>query len=148
MFFTKLGAAFRNRAGWTNDVHPGSQVFIHMPGDRVFSGTLQNLTSQLRPNNEIRFFHVHLPLAAYTANLQPFPVQRGPNSHRVNGYRCFIPISGNRVLVAFLEPHYVVDYEPQISFVAIRLSGQNNILYAGLLNIGEGEGPEWIPRHM
>ena len=129
-----------------HEVGLGSRVFIHIPGDYVLSGVLENYGRQ--HNSVIRCFHVQTPHGTFTANLQPFPVRRGPNSHQVDEYRCFIPISGNRVLAAFLEPHAHPEYIPGSIRVAIRFPEQNHTLYTGLLEVGEGEGPEWIPRHM
>ena len=144
----KLVAAVRRPGGMYNDVQDGSRVFIHMPGDHVLSGTLEPYGRQAQYTSIITFFHVQLPHAGYTANLQPFPIQHGRNSHRVNDYRCFIPISGNRVLAAFLLPHNAADYDPHSAIVAIRLPMENNNTYSGVLHIGMGAGPEWIPRHM
>ena len=86
---------------------------------------------------------------SFTADLHPFPIRRGPNSNRVDEYRCFIPISGNRVLATFLEPHVPSENDDGTStLVFIRLPERNNTLYSGVLEVGEGEGPAWIPRHM
>ena len=117
-----------------------------MRNDRILYGTLQRFGYH-QYNSEIPFFHVQTPHGGFTANLQPFPIRNGSN-HPVDCYRCFIPISGHLVLSAFLEPHIVEDYDPQSAIVAIRLPMENNTLYSGSLYIGEGEGPQWIPRHM
>ena len=129
-----------------NDIHVGSQVFIHMPGDYALSGTLEHFGH--RHNSTIRFFHVKTPNDTFTANLQPLPVERGRNSNRVIDYRCFIPISGFRVLATFLEPTSHAQYVPGTIEVAIRFPQRNHTLYSGLMELGEGMGPEWIPRHM
>ena len=144
----KLVAAVRRPGGMYNDVHVGSRVFIHMPGDHVLSGTLERYGRQEQYTSVIRFFHVQLPHRSLTADLKPFPIQHGRNSHRVIDYRCFIPISGGRVLSAFLVPLSNEDYDPHSAVVAIRLPMENNNTYSGVLHIGMGEGPAWIPRHM
>ena len=147
-FLMKLVAAVRGPAGIYTAVHVGSRAFIHMPGDHVLSGTLEHYGRRQQYTGGIPFFHVQLPHDSLTADLVPFPVSRGSSSHRVIDYRCFIPISGYRVLVAFLEPHIVENYDHESALVAIRLPMENNTLYSGFLHIGEGEGPAWIPRHM
>ena len=145
LFFTKLDAAFRRPEGINYDVHVGSQVFIQMPGDRVYSGNLVRYPHPL--HSEITFFHVLTRHGSFTANLEPFPVQHGLTSHRVTEYRCFIPISGHRVLTAFLEIRPLARYIPGSIRVMIRVPGQNYVIYSGVMEVGEGEGPEWIPRH-
>ena len=144
----KLVAAVRRPGGMYNDVQVGSRVFIQMPGDHVLSGTLELYGRHEHYTSEIMFFHVQLPHISLTADLQPFPIQRGGNSNRVNGYRCFIPISGHRVLSALLVPHGVIEHDPHRAVVAIRLPMENNIIYSGELRIVIGEGPAWIRRHL
>ena len=144
----KLVAAVRRPQGIYTDVHVGSRVFIQMPGNRVLSGTLENFGRHQQYTSSIRFFQVQLPHDSLTADLQPFPIQQGLNSHLVSSYRCFIPISGNRVLATFLKHRSAEFYDPQSAVVAIRLPERNNNTYSGVLHIGEGEGPAWIPRHM
>ena len=131
------------------DVHVGSQVFIHMPGDLVLSGTLEYLGHV--PNSaDARMFLVQMLHGGFTANLQPFPVRRRATSNRVDEYRCFIliPISGNRVLSTFLEPRPLPTFVPGTIRIFIRIAEENDTLFAGVMEIGEGEGPEWIPRHI
>ena len=89
-----------------------------------------------------------MPHAGFSADLQPLQIGHSVNSHRVNGYRCFIPISRNRVLTAFLEPQTHEEYNPSGTVVSMRLQGGNNAFYSGVLHIGEGEGPNWITRRM
>ena len=117
-----------------------------MPGDRVLSGTLRRAGHPT--TSEIRFFIINVNHESFTADLHPFPIQRGPNSHLINVYRCFIPISGNRVLAAFLEPHVPIQDDGTSTIVVIRLPERNNSLYSGELEVGEGVRPAWIPRHM
>ena len=118
-----------------------------MPGDRVLFGTLLRRGHPI--TSEIRFFNVYTYYNSFTADLHPYPIRRGPNSDRVDEYRCFIPISGNRVLATFLEPHVPSENDDGTStLVIIRLPERNNTLYSGVLDVGEGEGPAWIPRHM
>ena len=144
-FFTKLDAAFRRPEGINYDVHEGSQVFIHMPGDRVLSGTLRQ--REYEHQTVVYYFRVQTPNGGFTTNLQPFPIQRRATSNRVDEYRCFIPISGNRVLSAFLRPGTIGPYIPGTIRILIQIPG-HTMLYTGLMEVGEGEGPEWIPRHM
>ena len=131
-----------------NDVREGSQVFLHMPGDYVLSGVLEHYGRHREYNSEIQYFHVQTHNESFTANLQPFPIQRGRNSNRVIDYRCFIPISGYRVLSTFLEPHCRTEFSAGSARVAIRLPELDYAFFCGVLHVGEGEGPEWIPRHM
>ena len=119
-----------------------------MPGDYALSGVLEHYGRHQEYNSEIQFFQVQTHNESFTANLQPFPIQRGPTSNQVIDYRCFIPISGYRVLSTFLEPHFGVRFSPTSVRVAIRLPELDYTIFSGVLHIGEGEGPRWIPRHM
>ena len=145
LLFTKLDAALRRPEGINYDVHEGSQVFIHMPGDRVLSGTLRQ--GESGHQSVLNYFQVQTPHGEFTTNLRPFPIERRATSNRVDQYRCFIPISGNRVSSAFLMPVYPGPYIPGTIRVLIQIPGQN-LYHTGLMEVGEGEGPEWIPRHM
>ena len=111
-----------------------------MPGGHVLSGTLEHYGYP-------RSLVVITSHGSLTANLEPYPVERTASSSQINEYRCFIPISGNRILAAFLNPHSLGNIEPGTIRILFRTPGQG-ILYSGELSLGEGEGPRWIPRHM
>ena len=129
-----------------HEVGLGSRVFIRMPGDHVFSGVLQNYGH--RHNSVIQVFNVHTPNGVFTANLQPYPNQRGPYSHLIDDYTCFIPISGNRVLAGLLRRDSEGEvYVPGSVRVAIRNPQENYNFYSGVLDLGEGVAPAWLPRH-
>ena len=118
-----------------------------MPGNRVLSGRLERYVHQ-QENSEIRFFRVQTFNESLSANLQPFPIPHSVASHRVVDYRCFIPISGYRILATFLEPHPTPLFAPGTIRIYIRIPAENNALYSGVMEVGEGEGPRWIPRHL
>ena len=128
-----------------NDVHEGSQVFIQMPGNHVLSGVLERNLQVA--NSEIEFFYVLTPHGGFTANLHTLPIENSRNSHRVTVYRCFIPISGNRVLTAFLKPEPPAPHILGTTRITIRIPGQRH-LYSGDLHLIDGAVPEWIPRHI
>ena len=127
-----------------NDIHEGSRVFIHMPGDRVLTGILERSPYQI--HNFVESFHVKTPHGDFTANLQRLSIPRTMNSGEVDEYRCFIPIRGNRVLSSFLMPHSSSIYFPHSTRVYFRIPEENNAIYSGVMQVGEGEGPRWLTR--
>ena len=143
--FTKLGAAVRGYGGINNEVHVGSRIFIEMPGGHVLSGTLEPYGY---PHSiQGRLLVIQTSHGSLTANLEPYPVELTASSRQIEECRCFIPISGNRILAAFLTPHSPRNIEPGTIRILFRTPGQG-ILYWGGLSVGEGEGPGWIPRRM
>ena len=116
-----------------------------MPGDRVVSGTL--VQHRYQRNSVIHFFRVQSPHGVFTANLQPVRVERTPSSIQVDEYRCFIPISGNRVLSATLGPRSPAPYIPGTIRIVIEIPGLDSV-YSGLMKVEQGLVPGWIPRHM
>ena len=118
-----------------------------MPGDRVLSGRLVRFGYQ-QQNSQIRFFRVQTFNETFSANLQPFAIPRNAVDDQVVDYRCFIPISGYRVLATFLEPHPTPLFAPGTIRIYIRIPEENNALYSGVMEVGEGEGPRWIPRQL
>ena len=130
-------------------VHLGSRVYLQMPGDFYYSGILQRNNSQfinnVNINNEIEFFHVLTPHGSFTADLQPFPIVRRRSHNRVNEYRCFIPILGDRVLSTVLQPSPFAAYTPGTTRITMRVRGHYDNLFWGVMHF-VGSGPRWIPR--
>ena len=130
----------------TNEVHLGSRVYLQMPGDHIYTGTLQRNDSQfVNVNNEIEFFHVLTPHGSFTVDLQPFPIVRQRTFIRISNYRCFIPISGNRILSTVLESRPFARYIPGTTRITMRVPGNYDTLFWGVMQF-EGSGPRWIPR--
>ena len=117
-----------------------------MPGDYIYTGTLKRNDNQIFPyNTELGFFHVLTPHGSLTADLQPFPIVRQRTNIRIFDYRCFIPISGNRVLSTVLESRPFAPYIPGTIRITMRVPGNHDTLFWGVMRF-EGSGPRWIPR--
>ena len=157
IYLTKLGAALEtagnhaNRGGHSNFL--GRHVYIQTPGDHVFIGTFQSSSYIRRPawietphiieNDAGRVFLRMVIDSGFTSNLVPF--HNNAHSIHVRGYRFYIQLSNNRLFHAVLQPNNLVRNIPEVMRVFVRIPGQPNIIYSGIVEPLIGYRPVWLP---
>ena len=123
-----------------------------MTGDQVLFGELEFFSVNLFPpwvhqphtghNNE-DFAYVRMPHGlGLIASLVPFYNGNNPNIHE---YRCFIKTQNNTVFAAFLQNNNNALHFPGNSRVFLRIFGEHNPVYSGILHHADGQSPAWLP---
>ena len=124
-----------------------------MPGDNVLFGELNFWLNPRRMPNWVQNPHTshNTENHAYvlepngqslTANLVSFHNGNNPN---VQEYRCFIITPSNTVFTAFLENNNNALHVDGNSRVFVRILGQHNPVYSGVLHRAVGHQPAWLP---
>ena len=114
-----------------------------MPGDHVIVGVL--IDPAQHPPNAVAPIFVRMPEGG--ATLPAIHVRTLHNNHNINvrESRCYIPLENHIILIGFLEPNlHVIDY-PSSTVVFMRMREFNNTLYSGVLRVGQGFRPDWLP---
>ena len=124
------------------EVPPGSRIYIQMPGDHVFVGDLLQPLNPLQSLFAPVFVRTPGGVSSSASDIQTL---HNNNNMRVREGRCYITLPNHTILMAFLEPNLHVIHYPTSTVVVVRLGEYNNTLYSGVLRVGQGYRPDWLP---
>ena len=142
-FFSKLVAAIRR----TNStptlsavISPERLVYISLAGGRILVGVLEP-TQRTEIDLEVPLY-IRIPGGQdlFANVLHNF---LNVDSSNINEFRCYIPLRNGNVLMAFLEHNLHGLNYPVGAEVFLRLP--NSTRLSGLLRLGEGHRPSWLP---
>ena len=80
-----------------------------------------------------------------TGNLMP--LDNHPHMDHVRGYRCYIQLPNNILLTAVLRPNDNAIYNQQNACVFVRIPGEPNKIYSGVLEAWHTVRPPWLPHY-
>lgn len=133
-------------------VPPQSEVYVQMPGDRVYSGILQPLEQREPPSWAEEPYQPHIGLEnlylvmpdgnKLTAVLRFF---RDHHDNSVDRYRCFIKLPNNTILVAHLHTDrnnaHLINERTR---VYVKMPENNDIIYMAQVRNGDHYRPAWL----
>ena len=123
-------------------IAPDRRVYVSLAGGHILLGILEH-TQRREIDLEVPLY-IRIPAGQdlIANNLHTFLNLDSPN---IDEFRCYVPLSNGNVLMAFLEHNLQVLDNPRNSVVFLRLP--NNTHLSGLLVLGEGYLPSWLPRY-
>ena len=135
------------------DIPLNSQVYVQTPGDYVFINASPFLNQNQFPTwvgqgNRLNNGEGHLYVRMYggnglTTNL--IPLHNYPRSDHVYGYHCYILLPNETLLHTFLHPGIQARYFDRSTCVFVRIPGEQNRTYSGILEPLYGHRPLWLP---
>ena len=120
---------------------PARRVYISLPGGHILVGVLE--VTQQEINHLDVPLYIRIPdssglIANVLHNFQ------NVDSSNIDEFRCYIPLLNNNVLIAFLEHNFHAINNPRGAEAFLRLPNSTHL--SGLLHLGEGHRPSWLPR--
>ena len=122
-------------------IAPHLRVYVSLAGGHVLVGILEP-TQRTEIDLEVPLYIRRPGGQDLIAN--DLHIFHNLDSSNIDEFRCYIPLRNGNVLMAFLEHNLHVFDNPGNSVVFLRLP--NNTHLSGLLILGEGHRPSWLPR--
>ena len=134
------------------DIPLRSQVYVQTPAGRVFINTSPFLNQNQFPTWVIRGGRAdndegHVYVRMYGDNgliTDLVPLHNYARNYQVYGYHCYILLPNEIILHAHLQPGIHARYYLRPTGVFVRIPGEYNSTYSGLLEQYRGYRPLWL----